>query len=541
MKALNSFRSWAAAGFAAVVLCFAQSIMAQNTYIITGSGTQFTATIDGSVVGDADQTLAIVRDIIKLHAAGDDCVIQFGDGTETLNIGPANIMFDGGDNGTDWGLITLTGKMTSSFTNTTSAVIVTRNGVSVNSMADIANTAATNGHCIIHNSTETLTVNDGTVSTTSGRAIENISTGSVNIIGGTVSATNGVAIRNQSHGSVIIIGGTVSTTSGRAVENQSAGLITVSGGTVLATTSGRAVENQSTGSVNINGGTVSTTSGRTVVNQYTGSVNISGGTVLATTARAIENLSTGKITISGDALVTSANTSSNAGTIVLANSGTATAARLEITGGTITNTADNGNAVYNASTGSIDLGGSPAITGIITKSLTAGNLRVITEGQNTFVPDGKIYKLDFNAATQNNTATVVNGKNFAENFESVNSNFGLEINNNDIVVKYKSAGYTYQKSGTTYVVTHVLANAMVNGPIQTLIDLIKADAAGNLCVIQFGDGMETLDIGAESIEFDDGGTSDWGEVTITGRLTSSNSTSSTGVIFLRNGISLTST
>jgi len=63
-------------------------------------------------VGTANQQIQTVIDAIKTNAAGTPCTIQFGNGTATLNIGDNYIIFDGGTSGTDWGLITLTGKIT---------------------------------------------------------------------------------------------------------------------------------------------------------------------------------------------------------------------------------------------------------------------------------------------------------------------------------------------------------------------------------------------------------------------------------------------
>jgi len=88
-------------------------------------------------------------------------------------------------------------------------------------------------------------------------------------------------------------------------------------------------------------------------------VNISGGTVSATTGFAVYNHYTGKVTVSGDAKVTSANVTSTQGSIYLGNDAsgaTETDVWLEITGGTVENTAS-GNAVYNSFHGAIIISG----------------------------------------------------------------------------------------------------------------------------------------------------------------------------------------
>jgi len=259
------------------------------TYVITGSGSSFTATKNGATVGTANQTIDDVINDIRTDAAQADCTIQFGDGESVLDIGGRMIIFV--DYG--WGTIALRGKITSEYSTYLSSTI--QNSASITSTADIS-----------------ITGNNG-------RAVDNQTGGTVTISGGTVSASGG---------------------SGVAVYNNSTGAVTISNGTISATGSyGVAVENNSTGTVTISGGTISAT-------------NSSGGV-------AVRNRSTGKITVSGTAIVTSANTTATSGTIVIINSGSATAERLEIKGGTVGNTAASANAraIYNASTGAVTISG----------------------------------------------------------------------------------------------------------------------------------------------------------------------------------------
>jgi hypothetical protein len=336
-------------------------------YIITGSGTSFTASRYAITIGTTGN-IANVLTAIRTDANGQACSIQFGSGGDnTLTIGTASASFN--NSGGTWGAITLTGKITGSVNSTTSGTIATADAVLITSTADIANTASSNGYAVYHNSTVMFTVSGGTVSTTSGRAIHNESSGAVTIIGGTVSAMGigGRAIHNNSTGAVTITGGTVQNTgssSGVVVSNQSTSEVNISGGTVSGT-----VSNQSTGAINISGGTVS----GTVSNQSTGAVNISGGTVSGT----VRNESTGKITVSQAAgattLITSAATSASLGAIMIADSGTETDVRLEITGGTVENTAT-GNAVYNASTGAVNISSGTVSGGVRNESTGAINI-----------------------------------------------------------------------------------------------------------------------------------------------------------------------
>jgi hypothetical protein len=381
-------------------------------YIITGSGTAFTATRGDAAVGMEGQAIQSVIDAIRTDADG-EAAIQFGDLTDTLNIGTASASFNGA-----WSAVTLTGKITGSNPSTTSGTIVTADSVSVTSTADIANTNTnSNGMAVYHNSTGAVTISGGTVQAITGNAVYSNSTGKITvsgtalvtsasggygssstirlegngtatdvrleITGGTVENTSGnsssYAVGNGTSGMVTISGGTISVTSGYAVSNSTTGTVTISGGTISAT-SGRAIHNQSqsTGAVTISGGTISATTGVAVYNYSTGTITISGGTVSAITGQAVYNASTGKITVSGTAKVTSANTGGAQGTIYISSGGTATDVRLEITGGTVENTANNGNAVYNASPGAVTISGGEvkATTGLAVCNINAGKVTV---------------------------------------------------------------------------------------------------------------------------------------------------------------------
>ena len=275
-----------------------------DTYIITGSGTAFTATKDGVTVGIAGQPINNVINAIRADADGETAVaIQFGNGG-TLDIGVATANFDNGG-GETWGLITLSGKITSQQNVTPFATVRIATGVSATSLAEITNNA------------------------TDGQGIRKEGTGTVNITGGTVSATG--------------------------------------------TGTSRAVCNQSSGTVNISGtATVSAPTGTAVYNESSGLINISGGTVSSSTGRAVFEYGGGKITVSGG-IVTSANTFTTQGTITLGNVGTGTAVRLEITGGTVshTSTGATANAVYNDSTGAVNITG-----GTVRTSASTGNYAV---------------------------------------------------------------------------------------------------------------------------------------------------------------------
>jgi len=291
---------------------------AQNTYtiiLVTGQGYRV---FDDSELLYSGSSMQAAIDFIKGNANGADCTIQLGGGgaAPALNLGSGSntlVTFNGGTSGAAWGTVTLTGKATSA--STANGIIRLENVVSINCEAELTATAKS-------------------------LLIYNASTGAtVNITGGTVSATTGYAVWNYF------------------------GTVNISGGTVAATTTtGIAVYNE-LGTVNISGGNVSATTGVAIWNYDTGKINISGGTVSATTGVAILNSWTGKITISETAKVTSKNSSDDApkltGTIVLADAGTTTDCRLEITGGTVENTlasnSDMHMAIVNLSTGAVNI------------------------------------------------------------------------------------------------------------------------------------------------------------------------------------------
>ena len=169
--------------------------------------------------------------------------------------------------------------------------------------------------------------------------------------GGCIRLEDGVSVNSKATLTLETTG-----VNGRMICNYSTGTLTVSEGTIWARNEGGAIVNYSTGTVNITGGWVEANTGIAIANLSTGTVNISGGWVVANSSNAVHN-EAGKITISDTATVRSANADAGYGTIFLCNNGEATDCRLEITGGTVKNTADNGRAVRNNSKGAIDISG----------------------------------------------------------------------------------------------------------------------------------------------------------------------------------------
>ena len=232
------------------------------------------------------------------------------------------------------------------------------------------------------------------------KAITAVSGNEVNIYDGTISATTGTAVSNYS-------------TSSDSIDT-----INISGGTISATT-GTAV---SGATINISGGTVSATTGSAV---SSGSIatNISGGSISATNGYAINSSTAwnhGLITIS-EAIpsmpthVSSENTDPNQGTIYLSTSGSSGPLRLEITGGTVENTAS-GNAVYNNSINEISISGGTvsAISGAAVYNAHIGALNisggtVMAETGNAVYESGRYYTGTSSVITISGTALVSSG------------------------------------------------------------------------------------------------------------------------------------
>ncbi|GHU10148.1 hypothetical protein FACS1894151_09220 [Spirochaetia bacterium] len=311
-----------------------------KSYVITFESPNFVAKENGSTWDGSTQTnFQTLINSIRAKVGGDTCSIQFGDGTNPLDIVSAYANFN--NTGGTWGTVSLSGKITSNLSSTTAGTITIGEGISLTSTADIESTGT--GYAVYHNSSGDVTIAGGEVKGVSASAIYlNSSTGTLNISGGTVSSSiiNNGALRNGSTGTVNISGGEVKNTGG-----------------------GYGVSNDGAGTVNISGGEVKST-GLGVYNRSTGTVNISGGTVSAAGCAVANFLATGKITVSGTALITSAMSHATSGTILLA-AGDVAYESLVISGGTVRNTAAaNGNAVYSVGSAKITLlGGLVEVTG----------------------------------------------------------------------------------------------------------------------------------------------------------------------------------
>jgi hypothetical protein len=324
-----------------------------RSYVITGSVDAFTAKRKAGCYADTaiDLPIQAVIEAIKADVEHNDCTIQFGNGSDTLDIGTDCITFDGFD--LFWyGGITLLGRITSANNNSDKGTIALLNGASITSGGDsngagtgtyIANTAE-NGRAINLFGSGSVNITGGTVTATGGGTAVYNTTGIINISGGAVSAAGetGIAVYNADNG-IINVMGTPSITSVnidpyKGTIYLGGGTLNINGGTVGNTAShadSRTIYNDSNGTVTITSGIVRGTgalSGTTIYNNNAkGLIDIQSSTVSATNGIAV--YSNGKIKVSGTSEVTSENTSNTQGTIYLTNSGT-----IDIQGGTVRNT-----------------------------------------------------------------------------------------------------------------------------------------------------------------------------------------------------------
>jgi len=212
-----------------------------NTYIINGSGTSFSATRGGTAVANATATtIDAVIAAIKANANGGNITIQFGNGTDVLNIGATSIDFSG----TGWGNINITGKLTA-VTNVAGekshAVRIT-GGITANINADLSNTSYYDSATplLIGNSNADgqvpskgfVTITGGTITSRSGSGIK--------FVGGSLTVNNGT-----------ITGGYVGIFYG-ANENP----LTINDGTIIGKGTGAIYISNSKSQLTINGGTL---------------------------------------------------------------------------------------------------------------------------------------------------------------------------------------------------------------------------------------------------------------------------------------------
>jgi uncharacterized repeat protein (TIGR02543 family) len=470
-----------------MVMMMAAATAAQ-TYVVTASGTGFTATRSGAAVGEPGAAIQTVVNAIRADAAGAAVTIQFGSGgSDNLNIGTAGISF-ANVTGETWGSpVTLTGGLVTASTNVSADNTITvGTGISIAVAGRIA--AMNNTHAIgTTGSNYSITVVEGgdiTVAVAGWNAIRNgtsiTSSGSVRISGGRVSATGtNTAIYNLR--TLTITGGTVSSESGRAIENSN--ILTISE-TALVTSGNTAINNG------------------TIFNQSStaDAISITGGTV--------ENTAAGGIAIFNSAT----------------NSNTATSRN-----------------------GRLNLSGNPTITGYIT-GFNAGNIEVPFVSSLT---GSNVYTLDPVLGARTDGAIMVRGgSGHLDKFRLNGRIYELTGSGDNIILSLKdnhetfTPVYVITNNGADFNVARSDSTVRTGVTIQAAIEAIRRDAAAEPCIIQFGSGgSNTLNLGTSGITFANTTVTNgeaWGSpVTITGGLvTASTNVSADNTITVGTGISI---
>jgi hypothetical protein len=272
-----------------------------SIYTIIGGSGQFN-TIAGlcTSVGSANQPILTVINTIRDHPDRDkeNTVIQFGNGTDVLDIGTDSIGFINTSN--IWGsTITLTGKITS--TNTGWGTIYLMDGTSIIVTGDNAfignHRSPSAGVAISNYGGNTLTINSGQISSSRGSAI--ISFGILNINGGTVQGGLLYGMTPPTLPSILIDGGSINISGDTTLitasnlSSNSEGTISIKNNATLIMTGGRiqnwsadpeiAIFANTNSSITIIGGTVQVFAGSNnwaIRHTGTGTVNTTGANII---------------------------------------------------------------------------------------------------------------------------------------------------------------------------------------------------------------------------------------------------------------------
>jgi hypothetical protein len=385
-------------------------------YTVTSYNKAYTIVNGKLSGGDIYYSVQDAINYIERDANGQSCSIRFGNDTDYLEAENSSASFraEGWDK-----KITLLGKIRGTIS--IYAGVEVESGADITTLINSGTLTVNGGTGSINNAPDgTLTVSDGAVS------IYNNAGGTLTVSGGAVSITN--------LGTTMISGGTVS-----SVLNGGEGITTISGGTLNSVSNGSGFDFisytilLSTGTITISGGNISRVTNN---GSSSGTILISGGTIDGGTNAAIINRSSeGKIIISGTADIKSSATSASEykGTVI---GGTTDGGTIEITGGTISNISDDGDAIYidEYNNSSLILGGNPSITGFVT-GFSEGEISVIKTGADAFTPQNKTYVLQ--PSFNSDGAVVVTGAaGFLSNFTLYNvTDYHLQAIGNDLVMK----------------------------------------------------------------------------------------------------------
>jgi len=180
---------------------------------------------------------------------------------------------------------------------------------------------------------------------------------------------------------------------------------------------------------------------------------------------------------------------------------------------TFSDVSANGNTTTTTTT-QLTLTFSQAITGLTANDITLSGVSGVVKG--TLSGSGPTYILGISGFTSGGTLTVAVAKD------------GYTINDSpkDTTIYAPPQPYNYIITGSGSSFTAVRNNTtnIGTGTIAEIIPLIRANANGANCTIQFGSDGSTLDIGTASVELKEA----WGTVTLAGNITSANANAASG-------------
>ena len=369
-----------------------KTITAGNTFPITNNGTL--TILDGT----EEKNGKILSQRLGTSEESSCCIINNG----TLNIESGKVE---------------TNKEYSNGINNAGTLNLTGGNITTNS---------SNGHGINNTNEGSVNISGGTIKTTSGHGINSSSLGDITLSESGSIITNNTsytAINNTNNGNVKILGGSISAKK-VGINNINIGKVEMTGGSITTTEYNTyGINNTNSGRVEMTGGTITVSgdSSSGIRNTSTGDVEVSGTSIIAANGymrSGIVNTSTGTVTIKGDSNISGSYGVKNKGTTII-QGGTITATNsiiynesngiVEISGGTLTSTGDNG--IQNVETGSITITGGEitsnngiGINNLSTGTVTIGtkdgnviNSPVITSGTyalRTQNKDGKLYYYD---------------------------------------------------------------------------------------------------------------------------------------------------
>ena len=345
------------------------AVYSGNTVFVTSSSNMVTNVTNRLTLNIDAGVTVIWKANYEGAASFSDILIYLSGGTGIFEVSTDGIIRANGDS---YGVI---------YNNSNGKVYVNGGEVTAN-CADCS-------RAILNNMAGEVTVSGGKVTannSTGMPAIENSPVGTLNISGGEVSGSTYAVVND---GTVTISGGTVRGISGAITNYNSGGWVTISGGVVQATGNGSTVIDNS-GTLIISGGMVQATNpnGKAIENNF-GTTTITGGTVQADhdASGIAVVLYNGAVFVSDNAVVTSANTNINKGTIYLTEPEESILPNerlLAISGGMVKNTATNGVAVCNNSQGEVIISGgtvqADGVEGIAVLSDDVGGMLTISGG-----------------------------------------------------------------------------------------------------------------------------------------------------------------